>query len=184
MKDFRKKTGKSFGGSKILLIFAASNHNSGMKTAGITSSLFCVHTYRINGITTPSRESGQRPGVSARMDLTARSVVYLLSNYTCYETEDLFVRNWMLAADGRHVPGAHHRPRVGVHGCETGTESRVIAYSKGCGMPRRLVVFGEPVADHSLRHRVGGGVHAWRRGEGACVLGGHRLADGDSGMNM
>lgn len=157
----------------------------GLRTAGLISSLFYAHPlFRNHSITTPSRESGQRPGVTACKYLTARSVVYLLSKLTCYETEDLFVRNWMLAADGRHVPGAHHRPRVGVHGCETGTESRVIAHSMGCGMPRRLVVFGEPVADHSLRHRVGGGVHAWRRGEGACVLGGHRLADGDSGMNM
>ena len=82
MKDFRKKTGKSFGGSKIMLIFAASKLTCGAETAGITSSLFCTPTYRINGLTTPSRESGQRPGVTACKYLTARSVVFVRENRT------------------------------------------------------------------------------------------------------
>ncbi len=56
-----------------MLIFAASNHQCGLRTAGITSSLFYAHTYRINGITTPCPEPGNRPGVSALMSLTACS---------------------------------------------------------------------------------------------------------------
>ena len=113
MKDFRKKTGKSFGGSKIMLIFAASNHNSGMKTAGITSSLFCVHTYRINGITTPSRESGQRPGDSAIVILTARSVVSLCQNHNSYVTEELFcAREQNGAAVLLPAPGVEQVPQV------------------------------------------------------------------------
>lgn len=113
MKDFRKKTGKSFGVSKIMRIFAASNHNSGMKTAGITSSLFCVHTYRINGITTPSRESGQRPGDSAIVILTARSVVSLCQNHNSYVTEELFcAREQNGAAVLLPAPGVEQVPQV------------------------------------------------------------------------
>ena len=90
MKVFRKKIGNSFGGCKIMTIFAASNHQCGLRTAGITSSLFYAHTYRNNGITTPCPEPGNRPGVSALMSLTARSVVSLCQNINAYVTEELF----------------------------------------------------------------------------------------------
>ena len=70
---------------KRLPIFATSNLKSGMRTAGITSSLFCVPTYRIIGVATPCPESGNCPGVSALKNLTARSVVILLSKLISYE---------------------------------------------------------------------------------------------------
>ena len=96
-----------------MLIFAASNLKSGMKTAGITSSLFCVHTYGINGITTPSPEPGNRPGVSALKNLTARSVVSLLSNLKSYEHEELFcAREQNGAAVLLPAPGVEQVPQV------------------------------------------------------------------------
>ena len=70
-------------------IFATSNLTSGTRTAGITSSLFCVPTYRILGVATPCPEPGNRPGVSASKNLTARSVVILLSNLTSYGNKEL-----------------------------------------------------------------------------------------------
>ena len=104
---------KSFGVSKIMLIFAASNHKCGAETAGITSSLFCTPTYRINGITTPSPEPGNRPGVSALMNLTARSVVSLLSKHKCYEHEELFcAREQNGAAVLLPAPGVEQVPQV------------------------------------------------------------------------
>ena len=113
MKDFRKKTGKSFGGSKIMLIFAASKHYSGLRTAGVTSGLFHAHTFGINGITTPSPEPGNRPGVSAIMCPTARSVVSLLSKHYSYEHEELFcAREQNGAAVLLPAPGVEQVPQV------------------------------------------------------------------------
>lgn len=62
-----------------------------MRTAGITSSLFCVPTYRIIGVATPCPESGNCPGVSALKNLTARSVVILLSNLKSYGNKELSI---------------------------------------------------------------------------------------------
>lgn len=113
MSKLRKNIPESFGVSKIMLIFAASKLNCGMKTAGITSSLFCVHTYGINGITTPSPEPGNRPGVSAIEYPTARSVVSLLSKLNCYEHEELFcAREQNGAAVLLPAPGVEQVPQV------------------------------------------------------------------------
>lgn len=104
---------KSFGASKRFRIFAASNHQCGMRTAGITSSLFYAHTYRINGITTPCPEPGNRPGVSALMSLTARSVVSLCQNINAYVTEELFcAREQNGAAVLLPAPGVEQVPQV------------------------------------------------------------------------
>ena len=81
---------KSFGVSKIMLIFATSKLKCGAETAGITSSLFCIHTLlKNNRITTPCRESGNRPGVSAFEYLTARSVVSVCQNSNDYGIKEL-----------------------------------------------------------------------------------------------
>ena len=142
MKDFRKKTGKSFGGSKIMLIFAASKLTCGAETAGITSSLFCTPTYRINGLTTPSRESGQRPGVTACKYLTARSVVSLCQNLHDYATEELFcAREQNGAAVLLPAPGVEQVPQVdgltggrvaGVDGGAPGARLCLTADGAGC----------------------------------------------------
>ena len=113
VREFRKKMGKTFGASKRFRIFAASNHTSGLRTAGITSSLFYAHTYRINGITTPCPEPGNRPGVSASMNLTARSVVFILSNHTDYEHKELFcAREQNGASVLLPAPGVEQVPQV------------------------------------------------------------------------
>lgn len=113
MKDFRKKTGKSFGGSKIMLIFAASKLTSGAETAGITSSLFCIHKHSIKGIATPSRETGNCPADSACKFRTARSVAFLLSKLTSYVTEELFcAREQNGAAVLLPAPGVEQVPQV------------------------------------------------------------------------
>ena len=113
MKIEHKILAKSFGVSKNMLIFAASNHQCGLRTAGITSSLFYAHTYRINGITTPCPEPGNRPGVSALMSLTARSVVSLCQNINAYVTEELFcAREQNGAAVLLPAPGVEQVPQV------------------------------------------------------------------------
>ena len=114
MKYFRKKSGKSIVVSKIMLIFAASKLTCGAETAGITSSLFCTPTYRINGVTTPSPEPGNRPGVSTDLNLTARSVVSLCQNQISYEhREELFcAREQNGAAVLLPAPGVEQVPQV------------------------------------------------------------------------
>ncbi len=91
MKYFRKKSGKSIVVSKIMLIFATSKLKCGAEAAGSTSSPFCIHELINYGIATPSRESGQRPGVTALEYLTARSVVFFLSKLKCYVKVQLFL---------------------------------------------------------------------------------------------
>lgn len=104
---------KSFGVSKIMLIFATSKLQSGLRTAGITSSLFYAHTYRNNNITTPSWESGNRPTDSALKFRTARSVVSLCQKLQSYVTEELFcAREQNGAAVLLPAPGVEQVPQV------------------------------------------------------------------------
>lgn len=88
-RPMAKNPAKSFGVPEIIPIFAASNQFSGMRTAGIISSLFCAPTLRNNRITTPSPDDGNVPGVSAKLDLTARSVVLLCQNQFSYGIKEL-----------------------------------------------------------------------------------------------
>lgn len=103
--------GKSFGGSEIFRIFAPSNHYSGTKTAGATSSLFCAPTYWNRNTATPSPEPGNRPGVSAIMNLTARSVAFLCQIHYSYVNID----NRPHPAAGPAAPGAC-LAEVGING--------------------------------------------------------------------
>ncbi len=90
MQKNRKFYAKSLDVSRIFPIFAPSNLRSGAETAGITSSLFCIHTLLENNrITTPCRESGNRPGASASKSLTARSVVSVCQNLEDYGIKEL-----------------------------------------------------------------------------------------------
>ena len=89
MDSIEKKTAKSFGVTQKSTIFAASNHISGMRTAGRASSLFCATTYKNKRVTTPSPGYGNAPGVSANMNLTARSVVSLCQNHISYVHTDI-----------------------------------------------------------------------------------------------
>ena len=113
MSKLRRNIPESIAVSKIMLIFAASKHYSGLRTAGVTSGLFYAHTFGINGITTPSPEPGNRPGVSAIMCPTARSVVSLLSKHYSYEHEELFcAREQNGAAVFLPAPGVEQVPQV------------------------------------------------------------------------
>ena len=113
MKVFRKKTGKSIVVSKIMPIFAASKSKCGLRTAGITSSLFYAHTYSIKGLTTPCRVYGNVPGGLAFGAMTARSVVSLLSKHYSYEHEELFcAREQNGAAVLLPAPGVGEIPQV------------------------------------------------------------------------
>ena len=112
--------GKKLGGCKIMTIFATSNQKCGMRTAGVISSLFCATILNNKGITTPCPEPGNRPGVSALLNLTARSVVFICQNQKCYVTEELFCareRNGaavFLPAPGvGEVPQGHVSRRAG-----------------------------------------------------------------------
>ena len=85
-----KNLAKSLDVSRIFPIFAASKLTSGAETAGIISSLFCIHTLlKNNRITTPSWESGNRPRVTACKYLTARSVVSVCQNLQDYGIKEL-----------------------------------------------------------------------------------------------
>ena len=78
----RKKSSKSLDAMDNNIIFAASNYPCGQNAAGIHPAIFVPLSYRNQRITTPCRESGNRPGASARISLTARSVVTIfMSNY-------------------------------------------------------------------------------------------------------
>lgn len=77
-----KKSQKSLDATHNNIIFAASNYPCGQNAAGIHPAIFVPLSYRNQRITTPCRESGNRPGASARISLTARSVVTIfMSNY-------------------------------------------------------------------------------------------------------
>ena len=162
--------------------FASSKQSSGTETAGTASCLFCIPTYRINGIATPCRVSGNRLGVSAILSLTARSVVFLCQNQNRYETEDLFLRVRVLAADGRHTLHPHIPPQGGVHSRQTDHKNCDRVSDQDPCRPFRLVAFRVRVDDRPLRHRRRGGVHPWRRGEGSRVPGRPGVADGVSGI--
>ena len=136
MKDFRKKTGKSFGVSRIMRIFATSKSTSGVRTAGVTSSLFYAHVYSIKGLTTPCRVYGNVPGGLACRAMTARSVVSLCQKSTSYVN-----------------PDSHPRPSAGITApgepvCEVG-ESGI--YGKRCLVALR----GGRGADGRHVHPVG-----------------------------
>ena len=151
MYKLQRNIEKSFDGSRIIPIFAPSNLKSGMKTAGITSSLFCVHTYGINGITTPSRVSGQRPGVSTVMNLTARSVVSLLSNLKSYEHEELFcAREQNGAAVFLPAPGVEQVPQV------DGLTGGRVAGVDGGAAGARLCLAADGAECREVRERQGG----------------------------
>ena len=77
-----KKSQKSLDAMHNNIIFAASNYPCGQNAAGTLPAIFVPPFYRNQRITTPCRESGNRPGASARISLTARSVVTIfMSNY-------------------------------------------------------------------------------------------------------
>ena len=89
MDSIEKKTAKSFGVTQKSTIFAASKQSSGMRTAGQTSSLFYATTYKNKRITTPSLGYGNAPGVTARLYLTARSVVLYCQKQSSYVHTDI-----------------------------------------------------------------------------------------------
>ena len=76
-----KKSPKNFGVSQKHVIFATSNQNSGHDAAGYPPAVFVPTLYWNHRITMPCRVSGNRPGVSAILNLTARSMVtFFMSN--------------------------------------------------------------------------------------------------------
>lgn len=98
-----KKNAKSFARCNIIAIFAASNLRSGSRCRRNNIRLFlCQLTSRENNITTPCRESGNRPGASASKSLTARSVVFLCQILEVYEIRNIA---------GQHMPTERHRFR-------------------------------------------------------------------------
>ena len=144
---FRKKTSESFGGSERFRIFATSNHRGGAEAAGVISSLFCVPTSYNNHLTTPSPEPGNRPGVSAFMDLTARSVVSFCQNNKGYDYEEFLCERAQVGMAVGGVPGS---------GTSQRTEEEAAAVAQGA-------VAGD---DPALRHGGRGSVYAPRGRDG------------------
>lgn len=103
---YQKNMAKSFAVSQGLLIFAASNLRSGTDAAGFEASVFCATTYLGNNHTTPSPEPGNRPGVSASKNLTARSVVLLCQNLEANDNlNNSRIRSGSAAHAGMASPG-------------------------------------------------------------------------------
>lgn len=113
MYKLQRNIEKSFDGSRIIPIFAPSKSKCGLRTAGITSSLFYAHTYSIKGLTTPCRVYGNVPGGLAFGAMTARSVVSLCQNSNAYVTEELFcAREQNGASVLLPAPGVEQVPQV------------------------------------------------------------------------
>ena len=144
---FRKKTSESFGGSERFRLFAPSNQNCGAEAAGVISSLFCAPTSYNNHLTTPCPEPGNRPGVSAILDLTARSVVSLCQIQNCYDHEEFLCERAQVGMAVGGVPGS---------GTSQRTEEGAAAVAQGA-------VVGD---DPALRHGGRGSVYAPRGRDG------------------
>ncbi len=183
---FVTKYGLSFGGSKIIRTFAPSNHKSGADAAGYQSGVFCATTHRNQNITTPCRVSGQRPGDSALMILTARSVVFICqihksngSVFNHFSPRSAGRHHLLLVADEErdvHVPlcygcgravhpwGSYHRQRS----CSSGACVRRHSCSLGCGRwpvsrrrRRRERVLAMPAAEREELLRWVDELSAW-----------------------
>ena len=94
----RKKSSKSFGGMRKESIFAASNLNCGQNAAGNHPAIFVPPLYRNHRITTPCRESGNRPGALAVKSLTARSVVHFCQILTVMNQKQIGVPFTLVSA--------------------------------------------------------------------------------------
>lgn len=173
-----KKVLKSFGVPQSFAIFAASNQTSGMRTAGPTSGLFCAPTYKKRNIFHAESGSRQCPGVSARLDLTARSVDFLCQIQTSYVNNDDYAQ--CSAPDG--PPGEpdeeHHQEfyYYGIRPRSLQTRSRCLPGAGTC-----LVACAQPHLHRPLR-RGRRGVHPWRGGEGESAGGLPVCAAGGCGM--